>query len=53
MRAAAQKDPALVTQMIEWRGEACARRLFTHALVDQVLRLRETTAVRLHTWEAV
>ncbi|MEU5436418.1 helix-turn-helix domain-containing protein [Streptomyces sp. NPDC020719] len=37
MRAAAQKDPALIHSMIEVASEADARRLYTNQLVDQAL----------------
>ena len=39
---AAEKNPVMITLTIEACGEAYARRLFTHRLVDQVLRLRGT-----------
>ena len=39
MRLAALRDPALVWATIDLSGEAAARRLFTNALVDQLLRI--------------
>jgi DNA-binding transcriptional ArsR family regulator len=39
MRVAALRDPSLVWATIELSGEAAARRLFTNAMVDQLLRI--------------
>ncbi|MEY9961315.1 winged helix-turn-helix domain-containing protein [Streptacidiphilus sp. MAP5-52] len=39
MRLAALRDPALVWATIDLSGEAAARRLFTNALLDQLLRI--------------
>jgi hypothetical protein len=39
MRLAAQRDPSLVWATIEYSGEAMARRLFTNAMVEQLLRI--------------
>ncbi|MDX3694841.1 transcriptional regulator [Streptomyces europaeiscabiei] len=48
LRSAALRDPALVETAIEMCGESYARRLYTHHLVDQVLRLRGTGRLVLH-----
>lgn len=55
LRAAALKDPGLIRTTIALCGEAHARRLYTHRLVellDQTRRLRGTGRLVLHTrWE--
>ena len=53
LRAAAQKDPSMITMTVETCGETYARRLYTHHLVDQTLRLGNARHMSVHrTWEA-
>ncbi|GAA2125262.1 hypothetical protein GCM10009759_77270 [Kitasatospora saccharophila] len=48
LRALGQKDPEMVLMAIREFGEDYARRLYTHGLVDQVLRLRHTGRMVIH-----
>ncbi|WP_147437124.1 hypothetical protein [Streptomyces sp. TLI_171] len=48
LRALGQKDPQMVLMAIREFGEGYARRLYTHGLVDQVLRLRHTGRMVIH-----
>ncbi len=50
LRAAAEKDPALIRTTLAACGEAYARRLFTNRLVDQVQRLSSVGRLTLHGW---
>lgn len=53
LRSAALRDPDLVETAIDICGEPYARRLYTHRLVDQVMRLRSTGRLVLHgSWGA-
>ncbi|MFE3875455.1 transcriptional regulator [Kitasatospora sp. NPDC059146] len=48
LRTLGQKDPEMVLMAIRDCGEAYARQLYTHGLVDQVLRLRHTGRIVIH-----
>ncbi|MEV7782725.1 helix-turn-helix domain-containing protein [Kitasatospora sp. NPDC088351] len=48
LRALGQKDPEMVLMAIRDCGEAYARQLYTHGLVDQLLRLRHTGRMVIH-----
>ncbi|MEU3564161.1 helix-turn-helix domain-containing protein [Kitasatospora sp. NPDC006786] len=48
LRTLGQRDPEMVLMAIRDCGEAYARQLYTHGLVDQVLRLRHTHRMTIH-----
>ncbi|GLW73702.1 hypothetical protein Kpho02_60000 [Kitasatospora phosalacinea] len=48
LRALGQQDPEVVLLAIREFGEDYARRLYTHGLVDQVLRLQHTGRMVIH-----
>ncbi|MFJ9447162.1 transcriptional regulator [Kitasatospora sp. NPDC101235] len=48
LRTLGQKDPEMVLMAIRDCGEDYARQLYTHGLVDQVLRLRHTGRMVIH-----
>ncbi|MEW1911296.1 transcriptional regulator [Kitasatospora sp. NPDC085895] len=53
LRTLGQSDPEMVLMAIRDCGEAYARQLYTHGLVDQVLRLRHTGRMLIHqTWRS-
>lgn len=53
LRTLGQKDPEMVLMAIRDCGETYARQLYTHGLVDQVLRLRHTGRTVIHqSWRS-
>ncbi|WP_187283581.1 helix-turn-helix domain-containing protein, partial [Streptomyces sp. t39] len=50
LRAAAERDPAVIHACIDTAGESYARRLYTNRLVDQVLAADRSSNLRLHTY---
>lgn len=52
MQAAAQKDPAMIDNIVAAHGETYARDVFGHDLVDQVQRMRHTDHLVInHPWQ--
>lgn len=52
LRSAAQQDPAFIRVTIAARGEAYARRLFTHRAVDEARRIAGLGRTVLHHWRS-
>ncbi|MGW3403423.1 helix-turn-helix domain-containing protein [Streptomyces zhihengii] len=50
LRAAAERDPAVIHACIDTAGEEYARRLYTNRLVDQVLAADRSSTLRIHTY---